>query len=148
MNQEMNPENPPQNAVPGLRLGFPSVKGIFLQRCLFLTIQASGAKTPGRDGRLQGHFVIPDLYFIQVHPGAFAESWLVLQHWLILQHFPEAHCSATNQFAFDGPKYFFPHGWQLNAQRWTSTRQVHLVSPPPQGLTETERRVSPSEPTL
>jgi hypothetical protein len=28
MNQEMNPENPPQNAVPGLRLGFPSVKNI------------------------------------------------------------------------------------------------------------------------
>ena len=117
MNQEMNPENPPQNAVPGLRLGFPSVKGIFLQRCLFLTIQASGAKTPGRDGRLQGHFVIPDLYFIQVHPGAFAESWLVLQHWLILHHFPEAHCSATNQFPLDGPKYLFSHGWQLNAQR-------------------------------
>ena len=117
MNQEMNPENPPQNAVPGLRLGFPSDKGIFQQRCLFLTIQASGAKTPGRDGRLQGHFVIPDLYFIQVHPGAFAESWLVLQHWLILQHCPEAHCSATNQFPLDGPKYLFSHGWQLNAQR-------------------------------
>ena len=58
--------------LPGLRLGFPSVKDIPHQGHLLQAVHARGAEAPGRHGCLQGSLVVPNLYGIKIYPRTLA----------------------------------------------------------------------------